>query len=188
MAGYVSVNRLSRVQLSSEDRKQQAHIKKIGEMQSRSGLDTSKPAEYAHRSRNFSVQSKEKNKQIAKENDVQLTRLLNIMQSKTAQPARPYHPTSPTRRQQSVHASQNYAQFRQRVANTKGTYHISKWDKEFEEHKEHLKISKDNKLFTPRDIGANRQRIKTISVPNSKRTTPTSSTVSMAHQPEKQTD
>jgi hypothetical protein len=182
MAGYIKVTRLSRVQLSSEDRKQQAHLKKIGEMQSRSSLDTSPPPDYPHRTRHFSVQLREKNRQIEKDNDLKLKKLLSIMESKTVHPPPPYHPTSPTRRQQSLRTSQNYADYRERIANTKGTYHVREWNKGFEEHKEHLKISKDNNLFTPCDVAINQSRVRGNSIANSKRTTPSSSTMNVRRQ------
>ncbi|CAF1212861.1 unnamed protein product [Adineta steineri] len=157
MAGYVTVNRLSRIQVSSEDRKQQAHLKKIGEMQRRSGLDTTTPADYPHLTQHFNKQSKEKNKQIAKENDFKLRKLLSIMQSKTAHPP-PKSTNSNPPRQQSLRSSQNNTNtdYRDRIANTKSTYNVREWNKDFEEHKEHLRICKSNKLFTPCDIAVNK--------------------------------
>jgi hypothetical protein len=180
MSGYITVNRLSLVQLHSEERKQRAHLKKIAEMQRRSGIDNSQPTHFP-RVHGFTTQLKEKNKEIIKENDAKSKRILNIMQSKTAHPPSS-HPTNPNRRSSSLNLSQNNMNYMERIAKTKGFYDSREWKKEFEEHKEHLKISKDNKLFTPRDIGINRNRIKDTSTTNSRRTTPASSTLNMGHQ------
>jgi hypothetical protein len=184
MAGYVSVNRLSLVQLHCEERKHRAHLRKIAEMQHRSGLDNSTPAHFPH-VHSFASQLKEKRREIIKENDATSKRILNIMQSKPV-----YSPTvSPVvhsnRRSQMLNLSQNNTDYLQRIAKTKGIYDVREWKRGFEEHKEHLKISKDNKLYTPRDLGINRQRIRATSLPNSKRTTPTSSIINMEHQPDK---
>jgi hypothetical protein len=182
MSGFVTVNRLSLVQLHSEERKQRAHLKKIAEMQRRSGLDNNNVVHFPHLNQGFSQNAKDRRKEIAKENDVKSKKLLEIMKSKTIQPPPPFHPTNPNRRQETVRLSHNNADYLERIAKTKGIYDVREWKKGFEEHKEHLKISKDNKLFTPRDIGVNRQRVKAASVANSKRTTPTSSTLNMNNQ------
>jgi len=186
MSGYVTVNRLSLVQLYSEERKQRAHLKKIAEMQRRSGLDTSKPARFPLVNHSFATQVKEKNKELAKANNAKSKKILDIMQSKKVfpppPPPPPLHPTNPNRRHQTLHLSQSNIDYLERIAKIKGTYDVRDWHKAFEEHKEHLKIVKDNKLFTPRDVGANRQRIRAASMIGSRRTTPSSSVVNMGHQ------
>jgi hypothetical protein len=182
MAGYVAVNRLSLLQLYEEERKQRAHLKKIAELQRRSRIDNRKPVHFPHIAHNFSDHAKEKNKEIIKENNAQSKRILNIMKSKSTQPPPPppFRPTTnPNRRFQSLQLSQNNQEYLERIAKTKGIYDVREWQRGFEEHKEHLKISKDNKLFTPRDIGINRQRVKAASLIISRRTTPTSSIISM---------
>lgn len=187
MAGYVTVNRLSLVQLQCEERKHQAHLKKIAEMQRRGGLDNSPPTFFPHVHHSVS-QAKGKQRELIKENTAKSKKILEIMQSKPVQPLPPpppVHPTNPNRRYRALNLSPNNTDYLARIAKTKGMYDTREWQRGFEEHKEHLKISKDNKLFTPRDVGANRQRVRGTSVVNSRRTTPTSSTVNMGIQPEK---
>ncbi|UJR16228.1 hypothetical protein I4U23_003138 [Adineta vaga] len=175
MSGYVTVNRLSRVQISCEDRKQQAHLKKIGEMQRRSGLDTSTPTEYPHLTQHYNHQAQERKKQLAKENDFKLRKLLGIMRSKTIHAPATHHSTSPTRRQQTLRTSQSNAEYRERIANAKGIYDVREWNKDFQEHKEHLKLSKNSKLYTPCDIAMQQQRTHDHTTGHSKRPTPASS-------------
>ena len=177
MAGYVSVNRLSLVQLYTEERKHRAHIKKISEMQRRSGIDNSSPTHFPHLKQGFVHQMAEKKKDIAKENDAKSKKLLDIMASKSVHPPPPFQLTHSKTRRPSDHLSQSNADYLERISKAKGSYNLRDWKKGFNEHQEHLKISKDNKLFTPRDIGVNRQRIKTLSTINSRRTTPASSVV-----------
>jgi hypothetical protein len=183
MSGYVTINRLSLVQLHDEERKHRAHLKKINEMQRRSGVDNSAPSHFPQVKNNFVNQMNEKRKELSKENDAKSKKLLDIMASKTVHPPTPYHPMNPNRYHQSVRLSQSNADYVERIAKTKGIYDTREWQKGYEEHKAHLKISKDNKLFTPRDIGVNRQRIKAAtSTTNSRRTTPTSSLINMQHE------
>lgn len=182
MAGYISVNRLSLVQLQCEERKHRAHLKKIAEMQRRSGLDNTQPAHFPH-VHNSTSQSKEKQREILRANDAKSKKILEIMQSKAAQPSQP-PPTNVNRRYRSLNLSTNNTDYLERIAKTKGMYDVREWQRGFEEHKEHLKISKDNKLFTPRDMGINRQKMRGNSTVISRRTTPSSSTVNMIVQPE----
>lgn len=182
MSGYVTVNRLSLVQLQCEERKHRAHLKKIAEMQRHSGIDNNTPSHFPHLNHSYTAQSKEKYKEILKENDAKSKRILNIMQSKATLPSPPFHPGNQNRRHQSLQLSQNNADYLERIAKAKGIYDARQWQKGFEEHKEHLKISKDNKLYTPRDVGVNRQRVRGASLSNSKRTTPSSSLINMGHQ------
>ena len=181
MAGYVTVNRLSLIQLHSEERKQRAHMKKIAEMKRRSGLDNGKPACFP-RVHNYTSQLNEKQRGIVKENDVKSKKILDIMQSKSTFPNVP-QPLNPIHRPLKVNLSSNNADYMQRISKAKGIYDVREWKRGFEEHQSHLKISKNNKLFTPRDIGANRQRIKAASASNSKRTTPSSSVIAGEIQP-----
>ncbi|CAF2751585.1 unnamed protein product [Rotaria sp. Silwood2] len=182
MSGYVTVNRLSLVQLHSEERKQQAHLKKIAEMQRRCGIDNSEPTYFPHLNNGLNKQQKQKYRDISNENYVKSKKLIDIMQSKAVYPPTPpFHPTKPNRRRPTLTSSQSNADYLERISKVKGIYNIRKWEQGFEEHKEHLKISKNNKLFTPRDIGVNQQRIKINSVANSRRSTVSSSTNNLHH-------
>lgn len=184
MAGYIQVNRLSLVQLQCEERKHRAHLKKIADMQRRSGLDNTSPTHFPHVHNNAS-HLREKQREILRENDAKSKKILEIMQSKATQPAPTFHPTNANRRHRSLNLSTNNADYVERIAKTKGIYDVREWQRGFEEHKEHLKLSKDNKLFTPRDIGINRQKMRGNSTMTSRRTTPTSSTINMTIQSEK---
>lgn len=179
MSGYVRVNRLSLVQLHAEERKQRAHLKKIAEMQRRGGINNSKPAFFPHVKNNFTQQQKLKNTEIAKENVAKSKKLIDIMQPRGYNPlSAPAPPGGSSSRSSAVNLSQDNFNSPGRTSRVKGIYDVHEWKKEYEEHKEHLKISRNNKLFTPRDIGVNRQRIKQIppSVVSSRRPTFTSTT------------
>jgi hypothetical protein len=183
---YSTYNRFSLIQLHSEDRKQRAHLKKITEMQRRSGLDNAAPLRVPNLNQRFLKQFNERNQVINKENEVQSKKLVNIMTSKITHPTPPFHPTYPIHRSQTLHLSHNNADYLARIAKAKGKYDAREWRKQYEQHKEHLKISKDNKMFTPLDIGVNRQRmIRTTSLMNSKQTTPLSSTMNMSYKYDK---
>lgn len=181
MAGYVSVNRLSLLQLYTEERKHRAHLKKIADMHRRGGIDNTSPTHFPHLKQGFIHHMAEKKKDIAKENDAKSKKLLDIMASKSVHPPPPFQFTHPRAGRPSSQVPQNNNSnnndYTQRISKTKGLYNARKWQKEYEEHQEHLKISKDNKLYTPRDIGVNRQRIKTYSTLQSRRATPASSVV-----------
>ncbi|CAF1092555.1 unnamed protein product [Rotaria magnacalcarata] len=182
MAGYITLNRLSLVQLHCEERKQRAHLKKIAEMQHRSGVDNGKPTYFPRLNNSFNSQKKEKSKEIEKENHSKSKKLLEIMQSKaTYPPSTQIHPTSSKRHHPTLTSSQDNAEFLERVSKVKGIYDTREWKREYEEHKEHLRISKNNKLFTPREIGVNRQRIASIATANSRRPTFSSSTMNLHH-------
>lgn len=180
MAGYTAVNRLSLVQLYSEERKQRAHLKKIAEMQRRSAIDNSPPVQFPHLRQAFAQQMTEKRRDIAKENDAKSKKLLGIMASKSVHPPEPFQLGNSAKTRPS-HASASTNEYLERIAKTKGNYDSREWRKEYDEHREHLKISKDNKLYTPRDVGINRQRIRTLGVLNSRRTTPASSVINLHH-------
>ena len=175
MSGYVAVNRLSRVQLSCEDRKQQAHLKKIDDMHRRSGLDTSAPTEYPHLTQHYNHQAKERKKQLAIENDFKLRKLLSIMRSKTVHAPPTHHSTSPSRRQQPLRPTHNNTDYRERIANAKGIYDVREWDKEYQEHKEYLKLSKDSKRFIPCDIAIQQKRAHGHPAGHTNRAAPVSS-------------
>ncbi|CAF4615736.1 unnamed protein product [Rotaria sp. Silwood1] len=182
MSGYVTVNRLSLVQLHSEERKQQAHLKKIAEMQRRGGIDNREPAYFPHLNQSLNKQQKQKVREIAIENSAKSKKLIDIMQSKAAYPpSPPFHLKNSNRRRPTLTSSQDNGDYVERISKVKGIYDVRKWKQGFEEHKEHLKISKNNKLFTPRDIGINQQRIQVNSVANSRRSTVSSSTHNMHH-------
>ena len=184
MSGYVSVNRISLVQLHSEERKHQAHLKKIADMKRRGGIDSSPPTSFPHVKRSYVTQAKQKNKQIMTENDTKSKRILNIMQPKTSQSELPLlsHPSNLNLyRRPSLQLSQSTDNYSERISKIKGTYNARDWEKDFEEHKQHLRIIKDNKLFTPPDIAAHLRRLRTNSISNSKRTTPASLTHNLGH-------
>ena len=180
MSGYVTVNRLSLVQLYSEERKQRAHLKKIAEMQRRSGLDNNNPIYFPHLNNSYTNQMKKKYRELTKENNAEMKKLLDIMQPKSNNPLKtPFHSASPNRRHQKLSLAQRNIDYAERIEKIRGMYDVRQWEKGFQEHKEHLKISKNNKLFTPRDVGINRRRIKVLSGTNSKPTamSPTTSEV-----------
>lgn len=176
MPAYSTLNRFSIIQLHSENRKQRAHLKKITEMQRRSGIDNGAPLRFPHLHQNFVKHLNEKRDEIDKENEVKSRKLLGIMSSKTIQPSPPFHPTNQTPRSQTFNLIHNNTEYVERIAHARGKYDSRQWKKQFDEHKEHLRLRKDNRVFTPLDIGVNRERIfKTNSLMNSKRTTPLSS-------------
>ena len=177
MPGYSTRSRFSLTQLYIEDRKQQAHLKKITEMQRYSSLDNGKPFRRPQLHENFLKHLNEKRQEITKENEVKSKKLSNIMNGKSTQSLPSFHPTL---RRPTVDLSQDNMEYFERVSKAKGSYSAREWDKQFKEHKKHLRLSRDGQLFTPLDIGVNRQRvILANSVMNSKRTTPTSSTVNI---------
>lgn len=180
MSGYVTVTRLSILQLMEEERKHQAHLKKISEMQRRSQIDNSSPPSYSHLRRHFNVQMNEKLRGVARENEAKSKKLIEIMSSKKGPPTL----TSPSKsnprvRNSSTDLSKSNAEYAERIANTKGTYDKREWKKEFDQHQQHLKIIKDNKLFTPRDVGTNRKRLKILPTIQSRWTSANSSAVNV---------
>ena len=177
MSGYVTVNRLSLVQIQSEERKQQAHLKKISDMKRRSRLDNTRPVPCEHLKQGSASQVNEKRRTIANENNTKLHRLLEIMTTKTGHSPSRSHSTHPIRRQTSLNASDGRPDYLERISKTKGTYDARKWAKGYEEHKEHLKIMKDSKVFTPYDMGGNRQRIAGVSIATSPRRISKSSSI-----------
>jgi hypothetical protein len=180
MPSYATHNRFSLVQLYSEDRKQRAHLKKISEMQRRSGLDNGAPLRFPHLNDKFLKQFKERNQEIYKENDVHSKKLVNIMTSKVVLPSPPFHPTNQMHRSQTMYLSHNNAEYLARLAKVKGKYDAHEWKKQYEQHKGYLRLSKDNKVFTPLNIGINRERmIRATSLMNSKQATPTASTMNI---------
>jgi hypothetical protein len=124
----------------------------------------------------------EKRQEITKENEIKSKKLLNIMTSKTVQPPTQFHPSNQKRRNLLLPLSRSNTEYVERIAKAKGIYNAREWNKEYEQHKDYLRISKDNKLFTPLDIGVNRRRIKGGSLSNSKHATPISSSLNMFHQ------
>lgn len=186
MPVYSTLNRMTLTQLYVEDRKQRAHLKKISDMQRRSRLDNREPPRLPQLHQHFVKHMNDKRQEIDKENDVKSRKLLTIMASKNVQPPPPFHPTNSPRRTHTVASPQTHAEYRERIAKAKGKYDAGVWKNQYEQHKEHLKLGKNNKVFTPLDIGINRQRMnKGNSSFNSKQTTPTSSAVNMFHRHEK---
>jgi len=180
MASYSTHHRLSSTQFYMEHRKQQAHLKKITEMKRHSGLDNGSPFSLPHIHQTFIKNLNEQNELIAKQNEIKSKKLLNIMTSKRKEQSQPFHPTNSTPRNQPsyfMHSNDDYAE---RITKTKGRYSAQNWRKQYEQHKGYLKLRKDNRVFTPLDIGINRERAtKVNSLANSKITTPTSSTVNV---------
>jgi hypothetical protein len=177
MPGYSTRSRFTLTQLYLEDRRQRAHLKKITEMQRYSSLDNGKPFRLPYLHQNFLKHLNEKNQEINKENEVKSQKLLNIMTTKSTQSLPSFHPTL---RNQTIGLPRNNTEYFQRIAKTKGHYSARDWNKQYERHKEHLRLSKDGQLFTPLGTGVNRQRvIKANSVINSKRITPTSSSLNI---------
>jgi hypothetical protein len=120
----------------------------------------------------------ERRQEINKENDIKSKKLLSIMSSKNTHlpPPPPFHPTNQTPRNHTMDISHANAEYVERIAKIKGRYDAREWRKQYEQHKEHLRLRKDSKLFTPLDIGINRQRIiRKNSLMNSRLATPTSS-------------
>lgn len=168
------VSRFSLTQLHAEDRKQRAHLKKIGEMQRQSQLDHRPPTRFPHLHQGFVRQLNDKHQEISKENQAKSKRLIGIM----ASTSEPRHTSNSPRQQFVLQSSHNHSEYLQRIAKAKGQYDRREWNKSFDEHRECQRLRKDNHVFTPLDIGVNRERLKSRSmILNSKRTTPTSSTV-----------
>ena len=179
MPGHgTTLNRYSIVQLNIENRRQRAHLKKISEMHYRSGLDNTSPLRLPHITQNFRKKLNEKKQEIVKENEILNKKLRSIVPSKDINPpAPPSRPTTRTRRHsatESIHENNSYVE---RIAKARGKYDTQEWRKQFDEHKEHLRLRKDSRVFTPLGMGTNRRRsIQTnVSSVNSKRTTPSSS-------------
>jgi hypothetical protein len=176
MPGYSTLSRFSLIDLHSEDRKQRAHLKKISEMQRRSDLDNGEPFRLPYLHQNFLKQLSEKRQEINKENEVKSKKLLNIMGSNNLHLPSTFHPTNKLRRNHTLHSSENNIAYFERIAKVKAKYDAREWRKQYEQHKGYLRLSKDSKVFTPLDIGINRERFgKRNSLMNSKRTTPASS-------------
>ena len=180
MPEYSTLSRFSRAQLYSEERKQRAHLKKIAEMQCRNGLDNGAPPRFPHLHQSFVQQLNKKRQEIVKENEAKSKKLVDIMTSITLTSSPPSHPMKQMYRKIPTDLTQDNAEYQKRIAKVKGRYDVREWKKEYQQHREYLRISKDNKLFTPLDIGINRQRnIKISSSLNSIRITPTSSTINV---------
>lgn len=174
-----NVLRFNLGQLAEEDRKQRAHLKKIDDMKRASQLDHHSPTRFPHIHRGFVRQLEDKQNEISKENLVQSKRIIDIMASKREHlPETP--PTKiPTRRTNTMRNEHNHGEYLERIAKVKGKYDAQEWKKSFDHHKEYLRLNKDKNVFTPLDLGANRQRLKVLSVNPSKRTTPFSSRLNL---------
>jgi len=180
MPSYSTLSRFSLIELHSEDRKQRAHLKKISEMQRRSCLDNGAPFRLPYLHQNFLKHLSEKRQEINKENEFKSKKLLNIMTSNNLHPPTPFHPTYKVRRNHTLHLSENNTGYFERIAKVRAKYDARDWRKQYEQHKGYLRLSKDSKVFTPLDIGINRERIrKTNASMNSKRSTPGSSLLNL---------
>jgi hypothetical protein len=177
MASYSTFNRFSLIQLYHEDRKQRAHLKKISDIQRHHGLDNRAPLRLPHLHQTFLKKLNEKRQEINQENEVKSKKILNIMGTIHVPPPPPFHPTNQIRHNHALHTNTEY---RERITKIKGNYNAREWKKQYGQHKEYLRLTKDSKLFTPLDIGINRQRIiKVNSMMGSKHTTPNSSSSNM---------
>ncbi|CAF2517739.1 unnamed protein product [Rotaria sp. Silwood2] len=180
MPEYSSLSRFSLVQLQNEQRQQRAHLKKLSEIQRHSCIDNSAPVRFPHLHQSFLKQLNEKRQEIGKDNEIKSKKLVNIMITKTKHPPSPNHPKSQVLRNQKLRLSQTNAEYHERITNVKSSYDAHEWEKAYQQHKEYLRIGKDNKVFTPLEIGINRRRtINMNSLMNSKRTTPSSSTINI---------
>ncbi|CAF3426816.1 unnamed protein product [Rotaria socialis] len=187
MPEYSTCSRFSLVQLRIEERKQQAHLKKIDDMQHHNGLDNSEPLRFPHIHEAYIRHMNTKHHAIDKENETKLKKLVEIMMTKAKQPPSSstvlFPSVSPNRRHRAINTPENNTEYLERVAKAKGKYDVRAWRKEFERHQEYLKIRKDNSVFTPLGMGFNRQRsFKMNSMINSKQTTPTSSKINIRKQ------
>ncbi|CAF1482998.1 unnamed protein product [Adineta ricciae] len=173
MPGYSTLSRFSQAQLQSEKRKQQAHLKKINDMQRQSKLDNSSPHACPHIHQGFVRQLGEKRQVIDKENELKSKKLLGIMTSRAVHFPPPSYSPNPAQRNRTTHPAQNNTDFLDRVAKTRGRYDTEKWKKDYQEHRGYLKLRKNNSVFTPLDVGSNREgNSKANSVVNTARTSP----------------
>jgi len=180
MPGYSTSNRFSLTQLYIEDRKQRAHLKKVSEMQRYSGLDNGTPFRLPYLHQNFLKYLSAKRQEINKENEIKSKKLLNIMSTTNTQSLPSFQPTNRTRRSETFNLLHKSTDYLERIAKTKGNYSARNWREQYEQHKEYLRLSKDNQLFTPLDIGVNRQRIiQANSLMGSKYTSRASSSVNV---------
>ncbi|UJR30311.1 hypothetical protein I4U23_017848 [Adineta vaga] len=172
MPTYSTLNRFSQAQLESERRKQQAHLKKITEMQRQSKLDNGSPHRCPHIHQGFVRQQGEKREEIDKENQFKSKKLITIMTSKAVHFPPPSYSPNPSQRNRTTHPAQNNTDFLERVAKIKGRHDTQEWKKNYQQHQEHLKLRKNNSLFTPLDVGTNRDgNSKACSVASTARTT-----------------
>ena len=170
------VSRFSLTKLYAEDRKQRAHLQKITEMQRSSQLDHRSPPRFPHLHQGFVRQLNDKRLEINKENQAKSKRLIGIMTSKS----QALRPGNTPRRQFILQSSHNHPEYLHRIAQAKGQYDRHEWSKSFDEHREYQRMRKDNHVFTPLEIGVNRERLKSRSmILLSKHTTPTSSLVNL---------
>ncbi|MCC7160046.1 MAG: hypothetical protein IT281_11005, partial [Ignavibacteria bacterium] len=101
MPEYSTCSRFSLVQLRIEERKQQAHLKKIVDLQHHNGLDNSEPLRFPHIHQGYIRHMNTKHHEIDKENETKLKKLVEIMVTKTKQPpssTTSFPPVSPNRR------------------------------------------------------------------------------------------
>ena len=173
MPGYSTLNRFSQAQLQTEQRKQEAHLKKINEMQRRSTIDNRSPQRCPHLHQGFVRQLGAKRQTIDKENEQKSKKLLGIMTSKAVHFPAPSYSPNPTQRSRPSRPAQNENEYFERVSKVKGEYDTQGWQKDYEQHKQHLRLRKNNSMFTPLDVGPHRTATtRTNSVSNTARTTP----------------
>ncbi|CAF0798595.1 unnamed protein product [Didymodactylos carnosus] len=186
MAGYITVNRLSLIQLETEERKYRAHLKKVAEMKRHSSIDNKTPVKCPHLkiSRDFNIA--QRRHEIEQQNKTKSQKLVEIMKKKSKTLNSQQSTILPQlNRKLSISTNSPFngvdtnAKIVERLVKTKGIYNVKKWNDEYELHKSYLEISKNNKLFTPIGIGVNNRIAKTAtpktSTPQSRRTGLTSS-------------
>ncbi|CAF0857124.1 unnamed protein product [Adineta steineri] len=182
MPTYSTHQRFSRIQQESEERKHQAHLKKISEMHSHSSVDHSSPRRYPHIHDAFVKHLSDKRLEIDRENEIKSRKLIDIMQTKNAHSPPPTHRSNQTNHStQTTHRnhnkkdlSQDNTEYFERVAKAKGKYDTQEWKKDYELHQERLKLRKNNSVFTPINTGPkHHSNTKTNSTSNSRQTVAT---------------
>lgn len=182
MPEYSTYRRFSQIDYEFEERKQQAHLKKISDMQRQNGLNNTEPLRFPHIHQGFLRQLHERSQEIHKQNETKLKKLVEIMTSKSKQPLSQLPPISPTHRHRPLHTPENNTEYLERVAKVKSKYDVHEWKKDYDRHQDYLRMRKNTKVFTPLGVGINRNRsLIKGSKSNSKRTTPTSSRINISN-------
>lgn len=147
--------------LRLEKRKQRAHLKKIDEMKSRSGLDDQEPLKFPHLRLGFKRQMTEKREQIVRENERKSKKLFEIMTARKEEPIEPFHPKHRSVHNDMFYTPINVSEYEQRINKVKGKYDVRQWSQSFKKHNEYLEMRKNNHVFTPLDIGRNKKLANT---------------------------
>ncbi|CAF1082096.1 unnamed protein product, partial [Didymodactylos carnosus] len=170
MAGYTNLNRLSLIQLETEERKYRAHLKKVAEMKRHSSIDNKPLVKYPHLKISNKFHTAQRLREIEQENRSISQKLVEITRTKSKNRSNQQMtmkiPLINRRTNFSINSTpfngiDSNAKITERLTKTKGIYNVKKWNDEYELHKSYLKISKNNKLFTPIGIGSNYRPVKT---------------------------